>query len=165
MLTRFISHWVRPCCRRKKTLKTNGIWYVTWQGEFHIFQLVYFQRCCWSIKSMSRPMISVTNNIRPKIEILLPLCMISKNSFMCCILAFDPAKNAIPRWCTGRRWHILMAVMRGYRVGGNWLTKWNEVKKFRWYTLRLMHRKRVTCELHDSYIRLITSKHAISKIE
>ena len=48
--------------------------------------------------------------------------------YFCCILAFDPAKNAIPRWCTGRRWHILMAVMRGNRVGGNWLMKWDEVK-------------------------------------
>ena len=27
-----------------------------------------------------------------------------------------------------------------------------------------MHRKRVTCELHDSYFRLMTIKHAISKI-
>ena len=74
-------------------------------------------------------------------------------------------KNAIPRWCTGRMWHILMAVMRGNCVGGNWLMKWDEVKKFPWYTHRLMHRKRVTCELHDSYFRLMTIKHAISKIE
>ena len=84
---------------------------------------------------------------------------------ICCILAFDPAKNAIPRWCTGRKWHILMAVMRGNRVGRNWLMKWDEVKKFPWYTHRLMHRKRVTCELNDSYFRLMTIKHAISKIE
>ena len=28
-----------------------------------------------------------------------------------------------------------------------------------------MHRKRVTCELHDSYFRLMTIKHSISKIE
>ena len=28
-----------------------------------------------------------------------------------------------------------------------------------------MHRKRVTCELHDSYFRLMAIKHAISKIE
>ena len=41
---------------------------------------------------------------------------------------FDPAKNAIPRWCTGRRWHILMAVMRGNRVDGNWPMKWDELK-------------------------------------
>ena len=83
----------------------------------------------------------------------------------CCILAFDPAKNAIPRWCTGRRGHILIAVMRGNRVGGNWLMKWDEVKKFPWYTHRLMHRKRVTCELHDSYFRWMTINPAIPKIE
>ena len=34
-----------------------------------------------------------------------------------------------------------------------------------WYTHRLMHRKRVTSELHDSYFRLMTIKHAIPKIE
>ena len=38
-------------------------------------------------------------------------------------------------------------------------------KKFPWYTHRLTHRKRVACELHDSYFRLMTIKHAISKIE
>ena len=58
-----------------------------------------------------------------------------------------------------------MAVMRGNRVGGNCLTKWDEVKKFPSYTHRLMHRKRVTCELDDSYFCLMTIKHAISKIE
>ena len=30
---------------------------------------------------------------------------------------------------------------------------------------RVMHRKRVTSELHDSYFRLMTIKHSISKIE
>ena len=38
-------------------------------------------------------------------------------------------------------------------------------KKFPWYTHRLMPRKRVTSELHDSYFRLMTIKHSISKIE
>ena len=38
-------------------------------------------------------------------------------------------------------------------------------KKFPWYTHRLMHQKRVTSELHDSYFRLMTIKHSISKIE
>ena len=38
-------------------------------------------------------------------------------------------------------------------------------KNFPWYTHRLMHRERVTCELHDSYFRLMTIKHSISKIE
>ena len=91
-------------------------------------------------------------------------CTLHENT-LCCILTFNPAKNAIPRWCTRRRWHILMAVMRGNRVGGNWLMKWDELKKFPWYTHRLMHWKRVTCELHDSYFHLMTIKHAISKIK
>ena len=55
--------------------------------------------------------------------------------------------------------------MRGNRVGGNWLMKWDEVKKFPLYTHRLTHRKRVTCELHDSYFRLMAIKHVISKID
>ena len=37
-------------------------------------------------------------------------------------------KNAVPRWCSGRRWHILMAVMRGNHVDRNWLMKWDELK-------------------------------------
>ena len=37
--------------------------------------------------------------------------------------------------------------------------------KIPWYRHRLMHRKIVTCELHDSYFRLMTIKHAIPKIE
>ena len=34
-----------------------------------------------------------------------------------------------------------------------------------WYTHTLMHRKRVTSELRDSYFRLMTIKHAIPNIE
>ena len=41
---------------------------------------------------------------------------------------------------------------------------WDKIK-IPWYTHKLMHRKRVTCELHDSYFRLMTTKHAIPKIE
>ena len=88
------------------------------------------------------------------------------SSFFNCILAFDPAKNAIQRWCTGREvTHSNGSYERKSRVSGNWLMKWDEVKKFLWYTHRLMHRKRVTCELHDSYFRLMTIQHAIPKIE
>ena len=47
----------------------------------------------------------------------------------CCILTFWPGQKCHSRWCTGWKWHILMAVMRGNRVGGNWLMKWDEVKK------------------------------------
>ena len=50
-------------------------------------------------------------------------------------------------------------------MGGNWLMKWDEVKKILLYSHRLTHRKRVTSELHDSYFRLMTIKHSISKIE
>ena len=38
-------------------------------------------------------------------------------------------------------------------------------KKFPWYTHGLMRRGRVTSELRDSYFRLMTIKHSISKIE
>ena len=57
-----------------------------------------------------------------------------------------------------------MAVMRGNSVGRNWLMKWDEVKKIPLYSHRLTHRKRVTSELYDSYFRLMTIKHSISKI-
>ena len=57
-----------------------------------------------------------------------------------------------------------MAVMRENCVGGNWLMKWDEVKKIPWYSHRLTHRKRVTSELHNSYFRSMTIKHSISKI-
>ena len=40
-----------------------------------------------------------------------------------------------------------------------------EQGKIPWYRHILMHRKRVTCDLHDSYFRLMTNKHAIPKIE
>ena len=42
-----------------------------------------------------------------------------------------------------------------------WLTIWNNVKYHG--TVRLMHRKRATCELHDSYFRLMTIKHVIPR--
>ena len=45
-----------------------------------------------------------------------------------------------------------------------WLTKWDK-EKIPWYTHRPMNRKRVTSELHDSYFRLMTIKHAIPRIE
>ena len=45
--------------------------------------------------------------------------------------------------------------------GRAWLTIWDKVKSHG--TVRLMHRKRVTCELHDSYFRSMTIKHAIPR--
>ena len=46
--------------------------------------------------------------------------------------------------------------------GRAWLTIWDRVK-IPWYSHRLMHRRRVTCKLHDSYFCLMTIKHTIPK--
>ena len=46
--------------------------------------------------------------------------------------------------------------------GQAWLTIWDRVKIPR-YSHKLMHWKRVTCELHDSYFRLIMIKTCHSK--
>ena len=50
------------------------------------------------------------------------------------------------------------------RVGGLRLIIWNKVK-VPLCQYRLMYRKRVTSELHDSYFRLMTIKQSISKIQ
>ena len=49
-------------------------------------------------------------------------------------------------------------------VGGLRLIIWDKVKVPLCH-YRVMHRKRETSELHDSYFRLMTIKHSISKIE
>ena len=40
------------------------------------------------------------------------------NESYCYILTINPAKYAIPKWCTGWKWHIPMALMRRNHVGG-----------------------------------------------
>ena len=45
-----------------------------------------------------------------------------------------------------------------------WLTIWDKLI-IPMYSHRLMHRKRVTCELHNSYFRSMTIKHAIPRTE
>ena len=50
------------------------------------------------------------------------------------------------------------------REGGLRLIIWDKVK-VPLCQYRLMHRKRVASELHDSYFRLMTIKHSISKIQ
>ena len=71
-------------------------------------------------------------------------------------------KNAIPRWCTGGSdtWPVIERDC----VGGLRLIIWDKVKVPLCH-YRVMHRKRVTSELYDSYFRLMTIKHSISKIE
>ena len=56
-----------------------------------------------------------------------------------------------------RRWKCIF-----HWRGRAWLTIWDRVKIPR-YSHKLMHRKRVTCELHDSYFRSMTIKHATPK--
>ena len=73
-------------------------------------------------------------------------------------------KNTIPRWCTGRKWHIPMASNRKRSRGR--IKAYNMGQgKGPTVPLTVMHRKRVTSELHDSYFRLMTIKHSISKIQ
>ena len=117
-------------------------------------------------KSFRHFMTTLLNSSLKRNNIWIRSCffLFSKTLFIVIFWPFDPAKNVIPRWCTRRRWHILMAVVRGNRVGGNWLMKWDELKKFPWYTHRLTHRKRVTCELHNSYFCSMTITQAIPKI-
>ena len=55
-------------------------------------------------------------------------------------------------------------VIKRDRVGGLRLIIWDKVK-VPLCQYRLMHRKRVTSELHDSYFRLMTIKPSISKIQ
>ena len=73
--------------------------------------------------------------------------------YICCILTFDLTKHAIPKTAEV---HIPFA-------WASLADKMGQGKILR-YSHRLMHRKRVTCELHNSYFRLMTIKDAIPKI-
>ena len=94
--------------------------------------------------------------------------------------------RAVTKWCTGRewpvncmtvisarwrshmpfrrrrKWHIPMASNRKWSRRWAWLTIWDKVKvpPCRY---KVMHWKRVTCELHDSYFRSMTITYAILK--
>ena len=81
-----------------------------------------------------------------------------------CVI-FGPStqpKNAIPRWYTGRKWHIPMASNRKRSRG--WIKAYDMGQgEGPIVPLIVMHRKRVTSELHDSYFRLMTIKHPIQR--
>ena len=49
-------------------------------------------------------------------------------TYFCCILTLDPANHAIPKWCTGRKWHIPIASNRKKSHRRIWLTKWDRAK-------------------------------------
>ena len=64
------------------------------------------------------------------------------------------------RW---QKWHIPMDSYQKRSRRWAWLTIWDKVK-IPLCCYKVMHRKRVTCELHDSYFRLMTITHAIPKM-
>ena len=68
-------------------------------------------------------------------------------------------KHAIPKTAEE---HIPMASKGKRSRRRACLTIWDKVKMPR-CRHKVMHRKRVTCELHDSYFRTMTIKHAIPK--
>ena len=82
----------------------------------------------------------------------------------CCMLTFDPAKMPFRVMHRKEVTHSNGSYERKSR-GRKLADEMGRGKKCPWYTHRLMHRKRVTCELHGSYFRLMTIKHAIPKIE
>ena len=84
---------------------------------------------------------------------------------LCYVLTFDPAQKMLfqgdaPEGSDTFQWPVI----ERDRVGGLRLIIWDKVK-VPLCQYRLMHRKRVTSELHDSYSRLMTIKHSISKIQ
>ena len=96
------------------------------------------------------------------------------------------SRGAVTKWCTEREWPVNCMTVISARWRSNmpfqrrwklriplasygkrlrrraWLTIWDRVKIPR-YSHKVMHWKRVTCELHDSYFRSMTIKHAIPK--
>ena len=124
-----------------------------WICLFHIFISGYVTVVC-----------VVSGHCNQSFSSLFYVIFESSYWYICCILTFDPAKHAISKWCAGRKWHIPIASNRKRSRGRIWLMKWDKVK-IPWYTHRLMYRKKMTSELHDSYFRLMTIKHAIPKIE
>ena len=70
-----------------------------------------------------------------------------------------PFQSDAPEWSDKFQWPVI----ERNRVGG--LADEMGQGKSPLYTHKLMNQKRVTSELHDSYFRLMTIKHAIPKIE
>ena len=83
---------------------------------------------------------------------------------MCYILTFGPSKMPFKVMHRKEVIHSNGSYVRKSR-GRKLADEMGRAKKFPWYTHRLMHRKRVTSEMHGSYFRLMTIKHSILKIE
>ena len=86
--------------------------------------------------------------------------------YYCYVLTFDPTPKEMrfqgdaPEGSDTFQWPVI----ERDRVGGLRLIIWDKVK-VPLCQYRLMHRKRVTSEVHDSYFRLMTIKHSIWKIQ
>ena len=127
----------------------------------------------------SRPCSRVSARVGVFAKSAMSLCRVSSASFLCqlktvifhfinrnskhvvyaddkkiCVVYWPPTRPNMP---FQRRRKCIF-----YWCGRAWLTIWDRVKIPR-YSHKLMHRKRVTCELHDSYFRSMTIKHAIPK--
>ena len=78
------------------------------------------------------------------------------------VVYWPPTRPNMPfqRWW---KLHILLASYGKRLRRQAWLTIWDRVKISR-CSHKLMDRKRVTCELHDSYFRLMMIKHAIPRM-
>ena len=83
---------------------------------------------------------------------------------LCFDLRPDPPKMLFHSYAPEVSDTFQWPVIERDRVGGLRLIIWDKVK-VPLCQCRLMHRKRVTSELHDSYFRLMTIKHSISKIQ
>ena len=130
-----------------------------------LFSLYLYWFLMGAIARSFRPLQAFLSNVAwMAYQDMLLFPKVKRRRYFCYVLTFWPGQKCHSRWCTGRKWHILMAVIRRNRVGGNWLMKWDEVKKIPWYSHRLTHRKRVTSELQNSYFRSMTITQAIPKI-
>ena len=132
-----LSHW-QMCMQNSEYIAFSYLQFLCYLTQFRFMigqnELVEFFGVFWTTAKFGRPEHSASfffciTAFKVSIPPLNRYFWQSKVWITLVIFwPFDPAKNAIPRWCTGRRWHILMAVMRGNRVGGNWLMKWDELK-------------------------------------
>ena len=83
----------------------------------------------------------------------------------CYVLTFDPAKKMLFQGNAPERSDTFQwPVIKRDRMGGLRLIIWDKVK-VPLCQYRVMHQKRVTSELHDSYFRLMMIKYSISKIQ
>ena len=117
--------------RNHGKINRNGLWILNLYTEF---QLVICNNSNHQ-KLIRIRLLRYTQNpmylqyIKNKIFRIFVLCRVGQTiSSYCCILTFDPAKHAIPKWCTGRKWHIPMARNRKKSRRRIWLTKWDKVK-------------------------------------